>query len=355
MLLHSGIGTVLRQILLRLPDLRPEWRWHLLLPKEGAGLPPHPSITLHYSNAPIYSLVEQRVLHRFIREVRPDVFWSPHYNVPVLCPARLLVTLHDLAHLQLPEYRSHLARRLYAEFMHRRAVAQAKAIVCVSQATADQVSSRFPAATGRITAVPNGVSPEWFDIPPAGGRHDPYLLFVGSLKPHKNLKLLLQAFASILEKVPHRLVLAGRMDGLRTGDPDSVRMAATLGDRVELTGLIPDEALRSLVAGADALILPSLYEGFGLPALEAMAAGTPVVASSIPALREVCAGAALYADPLSSESLARALLQACTLSPEERRTQTVAGLAQARLFTWEAAAKAYGEILDRLVSPPRAT
>jgi glycosyltransferase involved in cell wall biosynthesis len=137
----------------------------------------------------------------------------------------------------------------------------------------------------------------------------PYVLYVGNVKPNKNLGLLLRAFARVRDAVPYRLVLAGRMRGFGTNDEAVIRQAEAMGDRVRFTDEISDEELISLYAGARALCLPSKYEGFGLPLLEAMQMECPVLCSSAGALPEVAGESALYFDPNDDAELAKRLLQ----------------------------------------------
>jgi glycosyltransferase involved in cell wall biosynthesis len=145
-------------------------------------------------------------------------------------------------------------------------------------------------------------------LSPVRGR---YLLYVGNTKRHKNLPLVIEAFAALSEEVPHRLVIAGGGASLRTLDDRVRRLAEDNPDRVLVTGQLDFAALRSLVAGAELLIMPSLYEGAGLPPLEAMASGTAVLSSDIPALRETCGAGAEYFDPHRPEDLARLLRTYC--------------------------------------------
>jgi glycosyltransferase involved in cell wall biosynthesis len=170
------------------------------------------------------------------------------------------------------------------------------------------------------------------------------LVFVGLVKPHKNLLGLLRAFQSITDRVPHRLIIVGRQSGLREVDHAAIDLARRLAPRVDLRADIALPGLIELVAGAELLVQPSFHEGFGLPPLEAMAVGTPVLASRAGAMPEVCGDAARYCDPESSADIARRIVEVlgdATL----RNTMRERGLARAKLFSWQRCAHLTSEVV----------
>ena len=221
--------------------------------------------------------------------------------------------------------------------MHHAARA-ARRIVTVSEATADDLVQKLGVPRGRIAVVPNGCDPCYFDrsTPLDGGGPEiptPYLLFVGNAKPHKNLDRLLRAFEQFSITRPSiNLLLVGSFPG------QTLRAAAGTG-RVRVMGKVPGDVLPQLYRGALALCLPSLYEGFGLPALEAMASGTPVIAARAGALPEVVGDAALLVDPLDVDSIAAAMGRICD-DEKLREDLSDRGTLRARGFTWERAAEA---------------
>jgi glycosyltransferase involved in cell wall biosynthesis len=163
------------------------------------------------------------------------------------------------------------------------------------------------------------------------------MIYVGLLKPHKNVLRLLRAFARVQDQIPHRLVLVAHHRGVRNIDTAALALAARLQPRVQLVAHLPLPELIARVQSAQIAVQPSLHEGFGLPALEAMAAGTPVLASRAGAMPEVCGDAALYCDPESEEDIARALLVLAG-DPALRARLAAAGRERARTFSWDACA-----------------
>lgn len=268
-----------------------------------------------------------------------DVAHSPH---PLLLPARAaarVVTIHDLFFLDHRDAVRGEVRRDYADLVARHAQ-EADAVVTSTEYGRALVADRLGVPAARIHVCPPG-APRWQTLGarpnrPVGG----YLLFVGTLEPRKNLSVLLDAFARLLDRhadVPP-LVVAGR--ATPEAAPLLARMAAPpLAGRVEYRGYVPDGDREALFAGAALLAIPSLDEGFGLPALEAMAAGVPVVASTRGALPEVLRGSGLLVEALDVVGLCDAM---ATLLFDEARALACAeaGLARARTFTWERTARA---------------
>jgi glycosyltransferase involved in cell wall biosynthesis len=264
---------------------------------------------------------------------RPDLLHAPNCFLPLLRPCPGVVTVHDLAFETHPDDFSPRTGWKYRTFT-RRAMGSAEAVICVSQATADDVLERYAADPARIHVVPNGPSlPRFAGSAASGGADPPYLLAIGDLRAKKNLERLADAWR--LSGVPHRLVVVGAGGAAR--DPATVegRLAAGLRARgVELPGYLPDAELDRLLSGADLLVHPSLFEGFGLVVLEAMARGVPVACSDVPSLRETAGGAAELFDPRDVEDIARGITDALA----RRGVLGPKGLARAAGFSWDRAA-----------------
>ena len=348
----SGIGTCVAQWLPRLIAARPDLDFVLLGPAFVLRDLPwtHGSNVLVIGlDAPIYSLREQISLLRCIPRWA-DVFWSPHYNVPLGWRGRLVVTIHDLAHLALPEFVNGAHRRAYAQFMFHRISRSADAIVTDSDFTRMEFERLVGVRRAQPEVVHLGVDRSWFEVPPSPAPHPGrYLLYVGNVKPHKNLGRLVEAFAQVLSGVECDLLIVGKNAGFLSPDTGLRGAAAALGPRVQLLGEVSQGLLKRYVAHAEALVLPSLYEGFGLPPLEAMACRCPAIVSQTASLPEICGDAALYCDPLDPASIAEAMLRVLT-QPDLRDTLRRRGLQRARQFTWERSARTLLGIFDRLLA-----
>lgn len=336
MIVSSGIGTYLRNTLPRIIRARPDWNFTLLGDRRRlADVVSSKNSEFRDSAAPVYSLREQLAFARLDLR-RANLYWAPHYNVPLARTPPLVVTVHDVMHLTLPEYNTRWLRRRYARTMFAAVRRRASAVICVS----DFTRREFERVVGTASAthvVHNGVHPSWFEVsraehtPPAR----PYIVFVGLAKPHKNLVALFEAFAMIRDRVPHDLVIVGsRRDALRTSDERIEAASAAANGRVRFAEHLELSALQQCVAGADVLVQPSLCEGFGLPPLEAMAAGTPCLVSSIDPLIEVCGNAVMYCDPRDPADIARRLLELLE-SREVRQELASLGRERARSFSWD--------------------
>ncbi len=347
MLGSSGIGTYLEEILPRVMARWPEARFTLLGDPEAMGaVVPAGRAELLACRSPIYSVGEQFALSRLI-PADTTLVWSPHYNIPVLHRGRLAVTVHDVNHLVFPQ--ASLAKQLYARLMFAEVRRRAAVVLCDSEFGAADLRARVGAPRA-LSVVKLGVGDDWFRIPDGPSPLDaPYLLYVGNVKPHKNLARLVQAFARIVDRCPHRLVIVGRREGLRTADEASEARARSLGDRVVFTGHVDRRTLERYVASCDAMVIPSLYEGFGLPALEALACGRAVAVSRVASLPEVCGPMADYFEPLDVDSIVASLLR-LTLRPPDSPGQREARRAWARRFDWDVSASETVAALKRAES-----
>ena len=270
-----------------------------------------------------YPLLARRTAKR----IRADVYHSPLLRGP-LRKGRppFVMTVHDLVPVLYPETMSGW-HRMYTSRLIRRMVNAADRIIVPSHDTASDLDSLLHVGPEKIRVIPNGVDAQFFGKPlSASVEKTPYVLFVGTPEPRKNLSRLVAAMALLREQgLAEKLIVVGA-GGWGEAMPDAIG--------VHRIGRVSDDALHALYANASCLALPSLHEGFGLPALEAMASGTPVVAGNTGALPEVTGGAAILVDPLSIAAIADGIETAIA----ERARLTPLGLARAREFTWEKAA-----------------
>ncbi|HEX8255762.1 MAG TPA: glycosyltransferase family 1 protein [Thermoanaerobaculia bacterium] len=305
-----GIGTYIRGLLRGLVALNARDEYVAFAPKDAKLPDGVEHVTV---DAPHYSLRELFIVGRAANRARLDVFHAPHYVVP-FTNVPVVVTVHDLIHLHQPQ-RNPFAKP-YARVMLKRAVHKARCMLTVSNAVKEQLERELGAK--RVIVTPNGV-----DVPrvSAGDNEgDAYFLYVGNDKPHKNVSTLVEA----AKRADVRLVLAGA--------------AFERFDGVERRGFVSDEALAELYANALALVMPSLEEGFGLPAAEAMAHGTAVITSNDAALVEITGDAALHVDARDAGALAAAMQRVA--SDASLRAQLGAlGRQRAARFTWKRCAE----------------
>lgn len=347
----AGIGRYLRQLVPRITERLPA---EYLFLGDPAAIRDHDidrasGVRIADARAPIYSIAEQLELRRLVPP-GIDLFWAPHYNIPLLRVPRLVVTVHDVLHLARPEFTPGLHRRAYARAMFGAIRRRAAAIVADSRFTARELARLADVALDRITVVHPGLEPAWFEPVAAERPHPkPYFLCVGNLKPHKNLGRAIAAFASLADSLPHDLVVIGKREGFLTGDRESHAAAASLPERIHLLGNVPDARLRAYLRHAEALVFPSLYEGFGLPPLEAMASGCPALVARAASIPEVCGDAALYFDPLDVGDIAGAMRRVAT-SAALRDELREMGHARARGFPAEAAAEHTADVLRRVLA-----
>lgn len=258
------------------------------------------------------------------------------------CPA--VVTIHDLAFLRSPEQVT--ARRYrYLKWMVRSSARRAEVVIVPSVATGEDVEELLRVPADRIAVVPLGVSDRFGpasdgEIARAKERYlltKPYVLAVGTIEPRKNLPRLIEAMGLLRDDVEEELVLAGP-SGWLTDEVERAIAKSGLGERIRRPGYIEDDDLVPLYSAASVVAMPSLYEGFGLPVLEAMACGATVVTSNVSSLPEVAGDAAILVDPLSVESIADGVRTAIS-GPELRATQGRAAMQRAGQFTWTRTAR----------------
>jgi glycosyltransferase involved in cell wall biosynthesis len=299
-----------------------------------------PDLTPFNARRPPWHPLDPALLGTTLWRRRPDLFFSPGYNSPIAWPYPFVFTLHDLNHLCVPE-NSNAAKRAYYEYIIRPACHRAAFVLTVSEYSKHEIGAWAQVKGERIINVGNGVGPPFT---PTGSRYDPgysYLLYVGSRKPHKNLPRLLEAYSMSGIRRDVRLVLCGNADPYTLRE---IERRGLTGD-VDFSDPVNDEGLANMYRGALAFLFPSLYEGFGLPPLEAMACGTPVLTSNVCSLPEVVGNAGVLVDPLDVEAIAdgiRRLVQDSGLRRELRQK----GLRRAKEFSWDETACRTRKVLD---------
>jgi glycosyltransferase involved in cell wall biosynthesis len=361
--LHDfGIGTYIRNILLGLARLDQQTEYIVLCRPPDAELANDLGANFRAvpETARPYSLAEQIAIPVSLVRERAHLLHEPHYVLPPATRCRSVVTIHDCIHLMFPQYLPGTLAHLYARMSMWSAVRKSDQILTVSNASKRDILRFFDIAPEKVDVIYNAID-ERFLAPPDAERMDlvrqryqldhPFLLYVGNIKPHKNLERLIDAFGR---------VRAQGLDDLRLviiGDEISkyprLRQAVhrhRLDKYVRFLGFQPYDTLAAFYRLARAFVFPSLYEGFGLPPLEAMACGTPVVTSNVSSLPEIAGGAAILVDPYDAASIADGITRA--VSDEALRAElTARGLARAREFSWTQSVAAihriYMEVLER--------
>ena len=286
----------------------------------------------------------------------PDVLFVPAHVIPLVHPPASVVTIHDLGYLHYP-WAHPLLPRLYLDLSTRWSAHVARRIIADSQATRRDLMAHYGVEGAKIAVVYPGYDRELFrpvralsriqKVKARYGIVGDYMLYVGTLQPRKNLKRLVKAFAKLEREGNsrgHKLVIAGGKGWLYEPLFAVVRKLG-LEDRVVFTGFVAQEDLPALYSGATLFVYPSLHEGFGLPVLEAMACGTPVVCSDRSSLPEVAGDAALFVNPLHTDEIASAISR--LLADGDLRAFLVErGLRRARQFSWERCARRTLSVLE---------
>ena len=352
-----GIGTYVRNLVRRLARLDRETTYFLFCKSSDEAT----LRDLAENFVPVvddsagYGLVEHLSIPRKLRRLKADLLHTPHYVLPLFCTTPAVVTIHDCIHLLFPQYLPNRYAWRYAHYMMGSAVRRAAVVFTVSEASRRDILHFFPRTDPeKVQVVPNTLDPEVLEDPGAEemervreryqirGR---FLLYAGNITPHKNLERLITAFSLLRRRGGHddvRLVIVGSAEENKYAALRRTAEITGVRNEVRFFGFVPDRTLSALYRLASVFAFPSLYEGFGLPPLEAMACGTPVVTSKLSSLPEVVGDAAVFVDPWSVEDIASGLGRA--LSDETLRAELRAkGLERVRAFSWERSVKAIHE------------
>lgn len=354
----TGVGRYITGLCSAVFSVDPSIEYRLLLnpddPEDAFPAAPNARIVRCRRHLKPYSAAEQLHLPKELRALEADLLHLPHFNVPRLGRLPFVTTIHDLIYFLFPEDAPSKLALWVAKRLIRSAVRRARAVLTVSENTRRDLLRLLHVPAERIHVTPLG--PPVFEPKPdkapaarqAFGLQGDYILYTGNHSPHKNLKTLLDAFASLVrDGAPLQLVITGSIDR----HTPSVRRhvaALRLQENVVFTGKVADDLLAGLYAGANALGFPSLYEGFGIPPLEAFAAGVPVVASNAASIPDVVGDAALLVDPNDAEGIRKALAR--LLSEEGLREKLVrAGRERLARFSWETTARRTIEVYRAVV------
>ena len=330
-------------------------RYTLYCNRRPAALPPlGPNFALR--SMPFARLWTHARLSAELALHPPDTLFVPAHVLPLGAPLRRfrsVVTIHDMGYLHFPEAHTPLHRR-YLRLSTWWSARAASRVIAISGATRDDLVRYAGVSPAKISVIHHGLSPRFQPVPKASaivqarfGIAEPYFCYIGTVQPRKNLVRLIEAFALVVASAPARplaLVIAGKRGWLSEAIE---QRAAALGiaERVRFTGYVPDADVPALLSGALAFAFPSLYEGFGMPVLEAMACGAPVLTASTSSLPEVAGHAALLVDPADTSAIAGGMAQ--LLDDAALRAELRArGLARAAAFTWQRCAAETLRVLE---------
>ncbi len=277
-------------------------------------------------------LWEQIVLPIEAARYRLDVLFNPGFTAPLFAPCRQVTVFHDLQHKRHPEYFRWFDLPFW-RFLLWAAAHRSHRLIAVSEATRSDLLRYYHVPQERAAVVPHGVEPAFSHLDRS--HIEPCLLCVSTLHPHKNLTRLIRAYGR--KPREFRLVLAG-LRGFHSESVEKRIEETGLQDSVQITGWLPREKLYGLYAHARAFIYPSTFEGFGMPVLEALAAGIPTACADIPPLREVAGDAAVFFDPLDEDAISAAIERIMEDAPLRDRLSN-AGPERARPFTWARSAE----------------
>ncbi len=354
---HAGIGRYTEHLVRELLQRQTPYRWVLFFSDQEQADQVLANVsyegTVEVVLAPVqhYSLGEQLQMPSIFNQQRLDILHIPHFNVPFMYSGKVVVTIHDLlwheyrgsAVTTLPKWQywpKYVMYRLTASH----AIRKAAAIIVPTQTVAKQVARYYPETVAKTVVIAEGVAPHFFEKSsiPTPKAVQKYFVYLGSLYPHKNVTTVIQALRELpeysLKVVSSRSAFQQRLAAFVSEQK--------LTDRVEFMGYQSDEKVRALLGEATALVQPSLSEGFGLTGLEAMAAGTPVIASDIPVFREVYQHHALFFSPQDTASFVQAAQTAATM---DRQKHLKAAQTYAKQFQWskmaESTLKVYANAL----------
>lgn len=362
--LHDfGIGTYIRNLLRQLARLDRDTEFVVLA--RPADCETVGSLGENFRAVPEtaanYSVAEQIRIPFALRREGVTLFHAPHYVLPPLVTCRSVVTIHDCIHLMFPQYLPSRLALTYARTSIALASRRATRVLTVSESSKRDILRFVDVPADKIDVIYNAYD-EQFGIEPLEENvirvreryqlHDEFVLYAGNVKPHKNLERLIEAFDLVRKRgLDHlKLVLIGdeisRYAALRRAVHKH-----QLHKYVRFLGYLPEETLAVMYRLAGVFVFPSLYEGFGLPPLEAMASGTPVVTSNVSSLPEVAGGAAVLVDPYRPEAIADGI-ERVLCDETLRRDLRAKGLARARQFSWEASVTRVREIYGEAAQAP---
>jgi len=354
---YFGPGEYLKNLILNLANLDHKNKYIVIINKHTPPL--FKQDNFHFFKIPSfirpYSPLEQFLIPYLIKRLKPDLAYFPNFNVPLikLCP--YVVTIHDLIYLLYPEDSPSYLSFCYARFMLRKAAKLADVVVTDSEYSRKDIIRHLKVPEKKVFNISGSAGDCFKPVDKTSARtkikekykiKKDFLLYVGNHHYHKNILTLIDAYNHLEERSRYNLVIAGE-NKWRTRELKREVEKKNLQEGVIFTGFIPSEDLPLLYNAATCFVFPSLYEGFGLPPLEAMACGTPVIASNRGSLPEVLGDAVIFVDPLKMEELKQAMEKVLS-SPELRQGLRERGLERVKSFSWPRTSEKIFSIFNKI-------
>ena len=357
MITKSGIGRYIQNLVVYLARYQRECTYTVVVNPEDTFPGKYENLKIRRldSTIPIYSLREQIVLPWKINSLDGDLIHYPNFNLPLLNTKPVVLTVHDLIYYLFPDACPGRIGHLYARFMFHTVTRLARRIIAVSNYTKEDIAKHLGIRADKITVIHIGVDDMYRPVSDHDGMNrvrerygikGEYILYVGTHHPRKNLIRLLHAFSGLRTR-GYQLVLTGKIER-RWNELYSTVKRLALDDRVIFTDIVPEHDLPYLYSMASLFVYPSFYEGFGLPPLEAMACGTPVITSNVTSLPEVVGDGGILVDPSDTDAIRQKI--DLVLSDRGLRDELVErGFKRVKLFNWYSTAQRTFEIYKHII------
>lgn len=354
---ESGVGRYLRNLVTELGELDKKNEYVLFFKKAEFTLVELPSKNFKKVLADVHwhTLTEQIVLPRILQKENLDLMHFPYFSIPLFYRGKFVVTIHDLIlHHYTTGKATTLPKPLYFakqagyRFVIGKAVQKAQAIIAVSNATKKEIIDHLHVSSSKVSVLYEGVTVVKQIKTNESSIKIPYFLHVGNMYPHKNVQQLIDAFAQAFTNENVALVFAGKEDFFYKEMQRYVQKNTT--QNIYFLGYVSDSELEVLYTHARAVVVPSFMEGFGLPAVEAMARECVVIVSDIPVHREICGEAGVYFDPTKKEELALCLKNVSKKPKKEFQKNIASGMEKIKNYSWKTMAKETIDVYERSVS-----
>ncbi|OGG95245.1 MAG: hypothetical protein A2527_08725 [Candidatus Lambdaproteobacteria bacterium RIFOXYD2_FULL_50_16] len=350
----SGIGTYIGNLIRHYNTIASGHPIEILAREEHIpGIRSFSKFNIRPYNDPIYSIREQ---FKWLTKIDPfGLLHVPHYNAPLFYPGQLITTVHDVCHVAMRQFFPGFLKRIYSRDFLRLVLNKTDYVITVSEFSRSEIIKYFQIPEEKIRVIYNGVDPLFRPVVPADrqavldrhGLPKEFFLFIGNVKPHKNIFGLVTSYRIALEQRPDLppLVILGQYKNLLTGIPGLKEQVQDkkLKNKIIFTGYLPTDDLPAIYSAAQLFLFPSFYEGFGLPTLEAMACGTPVITSNCASIPEVVGDSALLVDPYNPEGMAQAILN-LSEKTDLQEYYREKGLKHVKKFSWEKSAREHLDI-----------